>query len=236
MTEHLALGNALHLALELTHKFKPEFDLQYALQIYLKEFDRIIQEDDVFVAYPKMKKLRADGTTMLELYAYGLEKDSAENDILEVEKEFKLPFEETIVIVGKIDKVQRSKRTGGLIVTDYKSGSKEPDEWFLRHDLQFSTYAWAALELYGELPEAMIWHHLRNGKRLTTVRVMQDVDDLKLMLHQALEMNRQDIRYRVYHQQVCNWCSFKGETCDDRELEAKLVAQRDAIRENSARS
>lgn len=234
MTEYLALGNALHLALELTHKFKPEFDLQFALNIYLKEYDRIIVEDDVFVAYPKMKKLRAEGAEMLELYVHGLEKDESENTILESEKEFKLPFEETIIVVGKIDKVQRSKRTGGLIVTDYKSGAKEPDEWFLNHDLQFTTYAWAALELYGELPEKMIWHHLRNGKRLVTTRTLRDIEELKTMLHQALEMSRQDIRYRVYHQQVCNWCNFKGEVCDDRDLEDRLVAQRDAIRENSS--
>jgi RecB family exonuclease len=169
---------------------------------------------------------------MLELYAHGLSKDNAENELVEVEKEFKLPFEDTIAVVGKIDKIQRSKKTGGLIVTDYKSGSREPDEWNLRHDLQFSTYAWASLELYNELPEKMIWHHLRNGKRLITERTIEDVNDVKAMLHTALEMSRKDIRYRVYHPQICGWCSFKGEVCDDKELEAKLVSQKEALRAN----
>lgn len=229
ITEHLALGNALHLALELAHK-QPVFDLTFAVTTFLKEYDRIIEEDEVFVPYPKMKKLRAEGVEMMEVYYGGLQKDLTENDIIEVEKEFKLPFEDTIVVVGKIDKVQRSRGTGGLIITDYKSGSKEPDPWDLRHDLQMSTYAWAALEIYKELPEKMIWHHLRNGKRIVTERTLRDVEELKQMLHTALEMNRQGIRYRVYHSQICGWCSFKGDICDDRELEAKLVAERDALR------
>lgn len=229
MTEHLALGNALHLALELAHKDEA-FNLQAALQIFLKEYDRIITEEEIFVAYPKMKKLRAEGVEMLELYAYGLEKDESENTLVEVEKEFKLPFEDSIAVVGKIDKIQRSRATGGLVVTDYKSGSKEPDAWFLRHDLQFSAYAWACLELFGELPEKMVWHHLRNGKRITTERSLRDVEELKSMLHNALEMNRQNLTYRVYHQQVCDWCSFRGDICDDRELELDLKAQRNILR------
>jgi RecB family exonuclease len=230
VTEHLALGNALHLALELAHK-NPPFNFEFALQAFLKEYDRIIIEDEVFVPYPKMKKLRSEGVSALEVYYHGLAKDESENDLIEVEKEFKLPFEE-ILVVGKIDKIQRRKATGGLIVTDYKSGSREPDEWFFRHDLQFSTYAWAALELYGELPEQMIWHHLRNGKRLVTQRTLQDIAELKTMMHTALNMHKQGIIYRVYHQQVCEWCPFKGDICDDRELEARLVAQRDNIRAN----
>jgi CRISPR/Cas system-associated exonuclease Cas4 (RecB family) len=226
MTEHLAFGNALHLALEKAFT-KLGFDLKQAIHIYLSEFRRIINEDEVFITFPKKKKYEAEGVEILEVFNYGIIEGKIPTTSFESEKEFKLPFEEEIVVVGKIDRLD--KEGEDYIVTDYKSGSKEPDQWFLDHDLQFTTYAWAVQELYGRLPKRLVWHHLRNGKQLVTYRTQRDVDELKTMLHNALQMNRMGIRYRVYHSQVCNWCEFKGDTCDDRELEERLVAQRNEI-------
>lgn len=225
-TEYLALGNALHYALEEGHK--KEWDFTSVSSMFLKEFRRIVDEDEVFVTWPRMKKHEAEGIEMLEVYDNDIRTGKIHTTPLSVEKEFRLPFENEIVVVGKIDKVERTEE--GYIIIDYKSGSKPPDEWFLRHDLQFSCYAWACQELYGELPYKIIYHHLRSGKQMETVRTQQDVDELKVMLHNALEMNRKEIRYRVYNAQICNFCDFKGAVCDDRELEAKLVGQREALK------
>jgi RecB family exonuclease len=167
----------------------------------------------------------------LEGYDYALTQGKIATNPFAVEQEFRLPFEDAIVVVGKIDKIDRDG--DDYIITDYKSGAKEPDEWFLRHDLQLTCYAWACIEMFGKLPKKLVWHHLRNGKLLETERTERDVEELKTMLHNALEMNRKDIRYRVYHSAVCNLCDLKGATCDDRELEAQLVAQRNALRANS---
>lgn len=227
-TEYLALGNALHLALEEGHK-QPAWTLEFATKLFIKEFRRIVEDDEVFVTWPKMKKHEADGTEMLVLYDFAIQSGKIPATPFAVEKEFKLPFEDEIVVVGKIDKIERTD-SGGYIVIDYKSGGKEPDAWFLDHDLQFSTYAWACQQLYGELPEKLIWHHLRTGKLLETTRTQRDVDEIQTMLHNALEMNRKDIRYRVYNAQVCGYCEFKGDVCDDRQLEDRLVSQRQSLR------
>jgi CRISPR/Cas system-associated exonuclease Cas4 (RecB family) len=227
-TEYLALGNALHFALEMGHKEGP-WDLKKVVTIFLKEFRRVVEDDEVFVTWPRMKKHEAEGVEMLEVYDNGIQSGKISTTPLAIEKEFKLPFEEEIVVVGKIDKIERTEQ-GTFIVTDYKSGGKEPDPWFLTHDLQFTCYAWACQELYGQIPEKLIWHHLRTGKLLETTRTQTDIDELKVMLHNALEMNRQDIRYRVYNAQVCGYCEFKGDVCDDRELEAKLVGEREALK------
>lgn len=168
---------------------------------------------------------------MLELFAYGIEQGKVPSTAFEVEKEFRLPFEEEIVIVGKIDRIDEDGED--FIVTDYKSGKKKPDAWFLRHDLQFTCYAWACQELYGVIPKRLQWHHLRTGEILETERTQRDIDELKTMMHNALKMNREGIRYRVYHQQVCGWCDFQGAVCDDRELEDKLVAQREILNEEA---
>lgn len=227
-TEFLALGNALHLALELAHK-REKWDLKFAVETFLTEFRRIVEEDEVFVTWPKMRKHEAEGVEMLERYDYDIQSGKIPATPFDTEKEFKLPFEDEIVVVGKIDKVERTEE-GRYIIIDYKSGGKEPDEWFLDHDLQLTTYAWACQSMYGELPEKLIWHHLRSGKLIETHRTQRDIDELKKMLHDALDMNRRGVTYRVYHQQICGWCEFKGAVCDDRELEDNLMAQRAALK------
>jgi putative RecB family exonuclease len=175
-----------------------------------------------------MKKQEAEGLEMLELFTYGIEQGKISAQPFENEKEFKLPFANEIVVVGKIDRIDLDD-DGEYIVTDYKSGAREPNAWFLDHDLQFTTYAWACKEMYGKLPKELRWHHLRNGKQLVTHRTDDDITQLLQMLQNALDMNRQNIRYRVFHSQVCNWCEFSGPVCDDKELEAQLLADREEV-------
>lgn len=225
-TKYLALGSAIHTALEETF---PKWNLDSARNLFLKEFTRIINDEDVFITWPEVKKFEAEGINMLIIYDELLEKGKLLPP-QEVEKEFEIPFRNKVVIVGKIDYL----RDG--IVGDYKSGKTEPDPWFLRHNLQFTTYAWAHQEIYGTLPEKLYWIHLRNGKLLETVRTQQDIDELKRMLDNALEMREKDIRYRIYHEQVCGYCDFQGDICDDRELEQSLVIKRNERLHNERQS
>jgi hypothetical protein len=219
------LGNALHYAIEKA--YDGPWKIEVASRLFLKEFRRQIEDDEVFVTWPRMKKHEAEGIEMLELFAYAISQGKVPLESRKNEQEFRIPFEEEIVIVGKIDRID--EENGEYIVTDYKSGKKKPDAWFLRHDLQFTCYAWACQVLYGKLPKKLVWHNLRTGDLLETERTQRDVDELQVMMHNALEMNRKGIRYRVYHQQVCGWCEFQGEVCDDRELEDELVRQREAL-------
>lgn len=223
-TEYQAFGSALHLALEEEHREKT-FDLAGAIKIFLRDFRTRIDEKEIFIQWPKLKKMEADGTTFLEKYAYdlGLGKFPAPTV---VEQEFSLPFEE-IEIVGKIDAIEWDGET--LVVIDYKSGSKKPDPWFLRHSLQFTAYAWAAREIYGKMPDKLYWHHLRTGERIETTRTEEDIEDLKRIIHNALVMNKNQIRHRIYHEAICDWCEYSGargrsdSICDDRELERSIL-------------
>jgi CRISPR/Cas system-associated exonuclease Cas4 (RecB family) len=232
---YLALGSALHLALELCHTPDKDFILNDAITVFKTEFSRIIHDDEVFIKYPDLIKTQAEGAEMLSLYQYGLDHGKISVLVRDVEKEFSIPFE-GIDIVGKIDKVENvlkeDETSGyGYSIVDYKSGSKKPDPWFLDHNLQFTAYAWAGKLLYGELPTKLIWHHLRTGDLLETTRTDQDIEELKQMVRDTEHMREQGIRYRVYHEQICGWCEFSGmgqdksTVCDDRELERRLVAQ-----------
>jgi hypothetical protein len=227
MNEYLALGNSLHLALELSYR-KGEFNAEDAANLFLKEFHRLIDEEEVFIGYPKKKKMEADGLNMLALYAYGVERGTIPPNPLAHEVEFKIPFED-IFIVGRIDKMEYDPVLGYDVI-DYKSASVEPDPWFLRHNIQLTVYAWATQVLYGELPRKVKWHHLRNGKILETERTQEDIDYVKRMISNAILMNKKEIRHRIFHDQVCKWCDFSGPICDDRDLEERIVRERKSKR------
>lgn len=224
-SEYAARGLALHLALEIEHKDK-EFNLASAIAIFKKEFLRIVEDEEVFVQWPKFKKMESEGIDYLERYYIGLQAGDFPAPTT-VEEEFAIPFE-GIEVVGKID-----VETNGdeLIVTDYKSASAKPDLWMLRHNLQFTCYAWATLIKTGRLPDKLIWHHLKTGERLETVRTMEDIEQLQQIIRNALTMNREGIRHRIYHENVCDLCDYSGTRgrrnaiCDDNELEQRLVHQ-----------
>jgi len=229
-TPWLALGNALHYALELGHNTDLEsvlnpgygpwnFDL--AVVLFKVEFQRIIDEEQVSIGWPQIKKLEAEGIEMLGVYNAQVIDGSIAPEPLALEKEFNLPFMGT-EIVGRIDKVEYED---GYIITDFKSGQKEPTAWFLRHNLQLTAYAWACKEIYGELPKKVIWHHLRNGKRLESVRTEADIADLQKMIENAIKMNEMGMRHRIFHEQVCGQCDFVGDTCDDHELEMEMATK-----------
>ena len=223
ITSHLALGNAAHLALEMLHLNK--LSRQEMMQIYLDEYERITQEDNFFATYPQIKKGQGEGVNMLTKYYDQMEAGYISSTPLAVEKEFRLPILD-IEIVGKIDKVEESSE--GLIVTDYKSGSTKPAEWLLRRNLQFTAYYWACKEMYGEYPAKVQWHHLRTGEILTSERDEWDIEQLKRIVEAAIHLQNQDLRYRVYHEKVCDWCSYSGigGACDDPLLEAQILARR----------
>ena len=124
-----------------------------------------------------MKKMESEGIEMLEKYDAQVTSGIISPTPLALEVAFSLPFMGTEV-VGRIDKIEYVEGTG-YIVTDFKSGKQKPTAWSLSHNVQLSTYAWACQEMYGELPAKVIWHHLRTGELLESVRTQQDVDDIK---------------------------------------------------------
>jgi hypothetical protein len=238
-TRFLALGSALHLALELSHTPERDFNLTEAIRIFNTEFSRIIHDEEVFIKYPELIKAKAEGAEMLSLYQFGLDRGNISVLVRDVEKEFQIPFN-GIEIVGKMDKVENvlkeidtpGNNGYGYSIVDYKSGSKKPDPWFLDHNLQFTAYAWAGKTLYNELPTKLIWHHLRTGELLETTRTEQDIEEFKQMILDTQQMRKQGIRYRVYHEQVCGYCEFSGSgmnkstICDDRELEKRILNEK----------
>lgn len=230
MTHYLAIGNSAHYVLEKAYEpdgdhYSLTMSVEDAVKLYLQDFQRQIDEEEVFVTYPQLKKAKADGTEMLIRYWDQAKRGIIAPHPIGIETPFKLPLE-GINIVGKIDKIERSDE--GLIVIDYKTGGKKPVDWMLRRNLQFSAYAWACNEMFGEFPVKVVWHHLRTGQLLESERDEWDIDNLKRIVNAAVFLQNNDIRYRVYHDQVCGQCDYAGKECDDQELEQQILEARRA--------
>lgn len=220
-TKWIARGNAVHHALE--HSFNEAgFSLEEAIRLYREEFARIVDEEYVSVDWPTTKKLEAEAIIMLEKVNDKIESGIISAFPLAMEKEFEIPFGGTKV-VGKIDRLDYDPDTDEYSVTDYKTGKDKPEKWFLRHNPQLTAYAWAVLEMYGKLPSKVIWHHLATDELLETERTIQDIDDVKQTVTNAIAMDENGIRHRIFHEKVCGQCDFAGEDlCTNRELEAQI--------------
>lgn len=222
-TPWLALGTSLHHALEKTHK-EGAFSLQFALHEFKTEFQRIITDDEVFIGYPMLVKLRNEGIEMLETYDDQIKRGKIKDKPLALETEFSIPIAGT-KLIGKIDKIEIDDEDGEYVVTDFKSGKTKPTEWDLRNNLQLTAYYWATFEIYGRYPKKVVWHHLRTGDLLESERNPHDIDNLKAMISNAVFMKTNDIRHRVFHEGVCKFCDYQGSICTDYHLEAQLAAK-----------
>lgn len=222
-TQWIAKGVAAHTALEKGHSEVP-FNFKLVVDTFKEEFQRIIEDENVAIGWPALKKMESESITMLEKYNDRIENGTISQTPLALEAEFKLPFL-TTQVVGKIDKIEYEEGLG-YIVTDYKTGATKPDSWFLSHDLQLTTYAWACQEIYGELPAKLIWHALAKDEMLETTRTQQDIDDLKQMIANALAIKEAGIKNRIFHEKVCGQCDYSGagNICDDRDFEEEIEA------------
>jgi CRISPR/Cas system-associated exonuclease Cas4 (RecB family) len=218
-TKWIALGNAVHTGIEDGH-VDGSFVLDAAVTAFKDEFVRIVEDEQVSIGWPELKKMEAEGLDMLGRYHAQIQDGTLSPTPLALEEPFEIPFLGT-AIVGRIDKLEKDEN--GYIVTDFKSGKSKPLQWDLKHNVQLSTYAWAVLEKYGEIPYKVVWHHLRTGELLEQTRTMQDINDVKNMVGNAIAINEAGIRTRIYHEKVCGQCDYQGPTCDDRELEKEAL-------------
>lgn len=174
------LGSSLHKAIERRYRTgdNPTVVFQDTMIQTLDEWE---EKGYKVNGTEWFSKSLADGKRMLKKL------DWDKFDPIELELEFNLPFPNTepvVIINGFIDMITSDGR-----VIDHKSQRDRltPDQ--LNHNPQFILYAWAHLQLYGKLPTATIWHHLRSG-RLYTADVLTDfnfkiaqlTDDIQAMI------------------------------------------------------
>lgn len=161
------LGSALHEAIERKYRAgdNPTVVFQDLMITTLDEWEEQGLKVNGTEWFSKSLK---EGKDMLKKF------DWDRFDPIELELEFYLPFPNKAapiaIVNGYIDMI-----TSDAQVIDHKSQRDRLNQGQLNHDPQFIIYAWAYQQMYGQLPRATVWNHLRNQK-LYIADVLTDFD------------------------------------------------------------
>jgi len=111
---------------------------------------------------------------------------------------------------GIIDRLELDE-SGGLVVTDYKTG-RAPSATYQQRRLGGVTfYALLCHELFGVLPSRIQLQYLGDALTITTVPTEQSIRGLKAKiaaLWQAVERACERDDFRPRPSALCNWCAF----------------------------
>ncbi len=122
------------------------------------------------------------------------------------------PFEVAIgehTLVGIFDRVDEGET--GLVVMDYKTGSRKPSPRDVEADLQLTIYAFGVQQMFGLPVEKVICHWLRDGIDLVSTR---DKDDFTWLADEIVPFVANGVESKNFAPKPGYWCRW----CDFREL------------------
>ena len=168
-------------------------------RIYETEWSAIGYEDDY-----QQEEYKKDGLQQLKTFYEAMVE--APPEILAQEKTFELPFENNVVMKGRIDQINSLGRKDVEIV-DYKTGKARKDSEASK-DLQLSIYAIAAEEIFELNPVRLVFHYLQDNKRQATTRTAKQLKEAQRIVQEtAAEIRAGEFRAKPgFH---CRSCSYR---------------------------
>ena len=198
----LTFGRVIHATIRrAVAELKKGHQLPFAevQRIYETEWSAIGYEDDY-----QEQEYKKDGQQQLQTFYEALLE--AVPEILGQEKTFELPFENNVIMKGRIDQINSLGRKDVEIV-DYKTGKARKDSEASR-DLQLSIYAIAAKEIFELNPVRLVFHYLQDNKRQETTRTAKQLVEAQRMVQEtAAEIRAAEFRAKPgFH---CRSCSYR---------------------------
>ncbi len=208
-TSPLVFGRTLHEALCFTHERQMQSGNLSPLSEVLERFDALWQnaltrEQPFFrPGAPSPQQLQTTGHEILRAYL-----SNASNAKMPLAAE--LAFEVQAgdyKLAGIIDRVDEGEN--GLVIVDFKSGTRKPKEIDLEGDLQFTLYAFALSRMMDRPVERVVHYHLRDGTRLEAIPTEEHFAWLldEVLPYVAGAVAREEFAPRCGY--WCNWCNFR---------------------------
>ena len=198
----LSFGSVIHTTIKrFVEQLKRgnRLPLEEVQRIYDTEWSSAGYEDDYQEA-----EYKKDGLEQLKTFHAAILAEAPE--ILEQEKGFELPLENDIILVGRIDQVNRLSPSDVEII-DYKSG-RPRQQADARKALQLSIYALAAREIFEWNPVRLVFHYLQNNSTQVTTRDAKQLDDAQNLIQEIAA----DIRARHFPTNAgfpCRSCAYR---------------------------
>ena len=198
----MTFGNVMHTTIkEFVKDVRERRNVPFGdvLAIYNREWYSAGFPDDYHE-----QEYRKAGREQLEAFhrSYSLEPA----DVLYQEKSFELPLEHEVIVMGRMDQVNRIGN-GEVEIVDYKTG-KPRDAKKAADDLQLSVYALAAQEILDITPERLVFHNLVTNERVVTTRDAKALAATK----QKIAETADHIRAGEFSSKPgfsCSYCDFK---------------------------
>lgn len=197
--EPALFGNAVHSVLENYFASGKKLDL---IEEYKKQFDEYgLKSHDFFEL----------GHRLITDYAH--DSDNG-NEILSLEKDFKLYLDNGIPVKGFIDRIDKIS-DDEIEIIDYKTGYSQPltrDQ--LEKDIQLGIYNLAALQLYpGYKKYKLTLNYLHYGK-ISCYRTEEQLESLKsylAMIHaRIINKVKNGEKFEASVNAYCLYCDYKG--------------------------
>jgi len=202
----LSFGSSIHAVLEWLYDRKhPELpSLDETLQALYDRWDSSgyaeVDREEQRIAYEHAREVIARFHHRVEIDGFRLP--------AAVEAWFELPFDDDIVVVGAIDRVDVDP-DGSLHVIDYKTNRRARSQRQVASSLQLAIYALATRELYGQHPATVALDFVVPG-----VRVSVPLDELDLAgVAREVAVAAARIRGREdtpTPNRLCDWCDFQA--------------------------
>lgn len=202
---HLSFGTSIHGALETYHArtlLGPLSEQELLEALYEawegRGFADLTREEQL--AY-----YRRAQTVLRRYHARGL---PADRTTAATEAWFEVPFEDTAVVVGSIDRIDVDDH-GALHVVDYKTNRRVRSRSEVARSLQLSLYALACQHLYGALPATVALDFVVAGLTVTVGLDELDLDRARQVVLDTAAAIRAE-RFPATPNRLCDWCDHRG--------------------------
>lgn len=201
-SHNLSFGQTMHETLQEFHlkiKNGEKASLEDLLGVYHARWRK-----DGYLSSEHEEKRKEEGEKMLKAY---YEENRGEFKAPEMlEKKFSLKLKDYI-ITGRIDRIDRLDG-GGYEILDYKTGnSRKPSE--VDKDEQLTVYAMACKETFGFLPAALSLYFLKDGRKITTQRNEEQIEEMKLKILDVIEKIQKKEFPPVLEEWKCSQCEYR---------------------------
>ncbi|HEV2341574.1 MAG TPA: ATP-dependent DNA helicase [Candidatus Acidoferrales bacterium] len=198
----MTFGNVMHTTIrEFVREIRKQRQVTFSevAAIYDREWSAAGFQDDY-----QEEEYRKAGREQLQAFCESYSREPA--DVLEQEKGFELPLDPDVVIIGRMDQINRlgAKR---VEIVDYKTGNPKREKQ-ADQSLQLSLYALAAQEVLGYDAERLVFYNLTTNEAVATTR---DAKALKKAKDTVAEVADQ-IRAGEFPAKagfVCRYCDFR---------------------------
>ncbi|MFO7779087.1 MAG: PD-(D/E)XK nuclease family protein [Nitriliruptoraceae bacterium] len=202
---HLSFGTSIHGALEAYHArtlLGPLSEQELLAALY------DAWDPSGFADLPREEQLTYYRRAQTVLRRYHARELPADRTTAATEAWFEVPFEDSVVVVGSIDRVDVDEH-GALHVVDYKTNRRARSRAEVARSLQLSLYALACEHLYGALPATVALDFVVAGLTVTVELDELDLDRARRVVLDTAAAIRAE-RFPTTPNRLCDWCDHRA--------------------------